>query len=191
VAADPSTPPASLTVATVSPPRVTSHRVTTLDLTSALGGPTSKPETLPASATSPVVAEPPKAPTTGTLVKTTAPSSATKPGDTATPAVVVTASTTDLRAPTLAPALLTTHPTSSRGIAAKDLASTSGPTKSTSPCFRFSLNSEKPGPPSFLQRLRRAWDGQWPYNLSNYHDCKIGTTSKDKFLLSPPCPTRW
>ncbi|XP_026577758.1 podocalyxin isoform X2 [Pseudonaja textilis] len=197
VAADPSpTPSASLTVAIVSTPHVTSHPVTTSGLTSALGGPTSKPSALPTSATSPVAVVPSKAPTTGATVKTTTSPLPTKPGNTTTPVAVVAANTTASRTPPSTPALPTIHPTSSREVAKKDFASTSGLTtvtlspsrpSSTRPVGSGSTAKSPEPPPIPAKTSAVPGVVSGPTILATVTTAKNGM-SKDTFSLSLTSP---
>ncbi|XP_058046409.1 podocalyxin isoform X2 [Ahaetulla prasina] len=194
-------PPTTLTlrsVAGVSPSSVASGIVTTSTLTPPLGAPSSKPAALPTSSTSPVVVKSSKMPAVGTSVKTTTPSLPTKRGDTTTAAApaVIAATTAASRAPTLAPVLATTHTTSSRGIAAKDLTSVSGPTTVTlSPSSPASIRpvgstAKSPGPP-LISAKPSAVAGVviGPTTLATVATTKTAPTSKDKFsaaLLTSP-----
>ncbi|XP_070610542.1 podocalyxin isoform X2 [Erythrolamprus reginae] len=201
VTADASTPPptklTATSVAAITPSSKTSGIVTTPKLTSPLGAPSSKPTSLPPSPTSPAVVGPSKGAATGTPVKTTVPSLATKPGDTTSPVIAVSAAkTTPSRATTLAPVLPTTiHATSSRGSVAKDLTSASKPSMVTpSPALPSSTRpvgstAKSPAPP-LISAKPSAVPGvvSGRTTLATVATAKSGTTSKDKLSLSLTSP---
>ncbi|KAM3832683.1 podocalyxin isoform 2-T2 [Vipera latastei] len=188
--------PPSVTVPSVtadSASHKTLGKVTTSSLTSALKAPTSKPSAPPTSPTSPVVAEPPKIPTAGTSLNATTPSLPTKRGDTTTPVAVIVPSATASRAPTLAPELTATNSTSSRGTAAKDPTSISGPSTLTfSPPLPSSAKpvrstAKSPGA-LFIPTKTSAAPGvvSHPTTLATATPGKSGTTSKDKEASALP-----
>ncbi|XP_034286871.1 podocalyxin [Pantherophis guttatus] len=201
VTADSSSPPptnrAVHSVTDVSPSSVKSDKLTVSTLSSPVEAPTSKPTALPTSPTSPGVVKPSKKPTVETSVKPTTPSVPTKHGKATTAAAttVIAANTTASRATVLAPVSPTNHATSSRGVAAKDLSSTSGPTTVTlSPSSPSSISPvgptvKSPGSP-FTSAKPSSVPGivSGPTTLATDTTAKAATTSKDKFSTSLTSP---